>query len=82
MTIRALQEVFQKRLNSLYDLGEINSFFFLLSESYLHKTRLDIALDPNKIIHEDSLKLFYKALAQLTEAYQFNTLLEKQSLWT
>ena len=69
MTIRALQEVFQKRLNSLYDLGEINSFFFLLSESYLHKTRLDIALDPNKIIHEDSLKLFYKALAQLTEAY-------------
>ena len=69
MTIKALQEAFQKRLNPFYDMGEINSFFYLLSEAYLHKTRLDIALNPNDALNAEHMVLFQKALEQLAEEY-------------
>lgn len=69
MTIKALQEAFQKRLNPLYDKGEINSFFYLLSEAYLHKTRLDIALEPNEELNDEKTHLFLKALEQLSKEY-------------
>jgi len=69
MTIKALQEAFQKRLNPLYDKGEINSFFYLLSEAYLHKTRLDIALEPNEALNDVNTHLFLKALEQLSKEY-------------
>jgi len=69
MTIKALQEAFQKRLNPLYEKGEINSFFYLLSEAYLHKTRLDIALEPYEALNDDHTHLFLKALEQLSKEY-------------
>lgn len=69
MTIKALQEAFQKRLNPLYDKGEINSFFYLLSEAHLHKTRLDIALEPNEELNDEKTHLFLKALEQLSKEY-------------
>lgn len=69
MTIKALQEAYQKRLKPFYDKGEINSFFYLLSEAYLMKTRLDIALNPNEALNDDHIYLFQKALGQLAEEY-------------
>lgn len=69
MTIKALQEAYQKRLNLFYDKGEINSFFYLLSEAYLNKTRLDLALDPNEELNDAVTHLFQKALEQLTKEY-------------
>lgn len=69
MKIRALQEAFRKRLNSLYEIDEINSFFYLLSEAYLRKTRLDIALNPDEELIDDHTKLFLEVLEQLTNEY-------------
>ena len=69
MKIRALQEAFRKKLNSLYEIEEINSFFYMLSEAYLSKTRLDIALNPDEELNDDNSNLFLQALAQLTKDY-------------
>jgi len=69
MTIRALQKEFQKQLILNYPKDEINSFFYLLSETYLDKNRLDIALAPNEEINSNKTNLFLKALAQLKNEY-------------
>ncbi len=69
MTIKALQEEFQKQLIFSYPKDEINSFFFLLSEAYLDKNRLDIALAPNDQINNYKTTLFLDALAQLKNEY-------------
>ena len=69
MTIIALKEAYQNRLTPLYDRDEINSFFYLLSEAYLDKTRLDIALNPNEELNEATKHLFQNALEQLTNEY-------------
>jgi len=65
MTVKALQEEFQKQLIFNHPKDEINSFFYLLSEAYLDKNRLDIALAPNDEINNSKTTLFLDALAQL-----------------
>ena len=69
MTIKALQEEFQKQLIFNYPKDEINSFFYLLSEAFLDKNRLDIALAPNDQINNSKTTLFLDALAQLKNEY-------------
>ncbi len=69
MTIKALQEEFHKQLIFNYSKNEINSFFYLLSEAFLDKNRLDIALAPNDQINGSKTTLFLDALAQLKNEY-------------
>jgi len=69
MTIKVLQEEFQKQLIFNYPKDEINSFFYLLSEAFLDKNRLDIALAPNDQINNSKTTLFLDALAQLKNEY-------------
>ncbi len=69
MTIIALKEAFQKQLNFIYPKDEIDSFFYLLSEAYLQKSRLDIALSPGETLNSDKILLFREALEQLKKEY-------------
>jgi release factor glutamine methyltransferase len=69
MTVKALQEEFQKQLIFNHPKDEINSFFYLLSEAYLDKNRLDIALAPNDEINNSKTTLFLDALVQLKNEY-------------
>lgn len=69
MTIKALQEVFKSELSSIYPLEEINSFFYLLSETFVKKTRLDIALAPNEEVSKEDRLRFTKALEKLKTEY-------------
>ena len=69
MKIKALQEAYRKKLISLYEIDEINSFFYLLSEAYLSKSRLDIALNPDEDLNNEISNLFLNALEQLTKEY-------------
>ena len=69
MKINALQEAYRKKLISLYEIDEINSFFYLLSEAYLSKSRLDIALNPDEDLNNEISNLFLNALEQLTKEY-------------
>lgn len=65
--ISAVKKQFYSELNPLFEGGEIQSFFFRLTEHILHKTRLDIALDRDLKITEQENNQFRKALNRLKE---------------
>lgn len=65
MTIKDLKNIYLKELSNLYPKQEIDSFFYLITESFLNLNRIDIALDPKlEIIFEVEQK-FISALAKL-----------------
>ena len=65
MTIKALKDIFQDELAGIYPKEEGLSFFYLLCEAYLNKSRIDIALTPILEIRPDIETSFLKALDQL-----------------
>ena len=69
MTINKLKGVFIKELEGVYPKQEIESFFYLLTESYLGIKRIDIALDPKLEIDIDIEQKFHAALANLKNEY-------------
>jgi len=69
MNIKTLKEIYLKELTQFYSRDEIQSFFYLLCETYLNKTRVEIALDPNFDIDPDHEAEFKKALEQLKLEY-------------
>ena len=69
MTIKALKEFFQDELGRIYPKEEILSFFYLLSEAYLSKSRIDLALTPILEVNPDQETSFLKALEQLKMEY-------------
>ncbi len=69
MTISALKEIFQDELEQVYPKEEIFSFFYLLCEAYLNKTRIDISLTPVLEVTHEQKASFLKALEQLKTAY-------------
>ena len=69
MTIKALKEFFQDELGRIYPKEEILSFFYLLSEAYLSKSRIDLALTPILEVNPDQEISFLKALEQLKMEY-------------
>jgi len=67
MTLSEFKNKFTSSLTSIYPKEEIDSFYFLLIEHYLGFKRIDIALDPSKIILENKLKKLSNALEQLQQ---------------
>ncbi|MFH4968790.1 peptide chain release factor N(5)-glutamine methyltransferase [Gaetbulibacter sp. M240] len=63
MTFKILQKEFHETLDAIYGVEEVDNFFFMLTEFYHHKSRLQIALNPNEVV-ENPLKL-QKALVKL-----------------
>ncbi|MEZ4853797.1 peptide chain release factor N(5)-glutamine methyltransferase [Flavobacterium sp.] len=47
MTIKEQKIHFQNELQSLYDKEEIDSFFFIITEKFYQKKRIDISLQPD-----------------------------------
>lgn len=77
MTLIDLKNSFIKELSGIYPREEIESFFFILSEHYLNKRRLDIALQPAYQVTPDSLNLFQEALTQLKTQYPIQYIIGK-----
>jgi release factor glutamine methyltransferase len=69
MTIKALKELFQDELGKIFPKEEILSFFHLLCEAYLNKSRIDIIMTPILEIKPDQEASFLKALHQLKKEY-------------
>ncbi len=69
MNIRILGKVFKDELCEVYPKEEIQSFFHLLCEAYLGKSRIDIALEPDLEVKPDEKTFFKYALKQLKEEY-------------
>ncbi len=67
MKLKDTKELFQKELNGLYAIEEIDNVFYLLIESYLGMKRLDLALSPEVLYSEEEQKSILEALHALKE---------------
>jgi len=65
MNLKELKAVFLNELNGLYDIEEIENFFYMLTHYYLQLNRLTIALNPDKYLPEQDLKPVKDALKDL-----------------
>ena len=69
MTLKELKLRFLQELEDVHSPEETTSFFFLLTEHFMGKKRIDVALDPELIIESATIVLFEKALEQLKNEY-------------
>ncbi|MCK4561835.1 MAG: protein-(glutamine-N5) methyltransferase, release factor-specific, partial [Flavobacteriaceae bacterium] len=65
MTINNIKNLFLSELSKLYPKQEIESFFYLLTETFLNLRRVDIILDPDKEILYEVEQKYNSALAKL-----------------
>ncbi|MAP81011.1 MAG: protein-(glutamine-N5) methyltransferase, release factor-specific [Aequorivita sp.] len=65
MNILELKKQFQESLSEKYPLEEIQSFFNILSESYLNLSRIQIATNPEIEVSKSDLEKFQNALLRL-----------------
>ena len=67
MKLKTYKTEFYAQLLPLFPETEVESFFYLLTESYLEKTRIQLALDPNFELNSTQLQQFEKALQRLLQ---------------
>ncbi|MDH3382016.1 MAG: peptide chain release factor N(5)-glutamine methyltransferase, partial [Flavobacteriaceae bacterium] len=65
MKLKETKEIFQKELAGLYDVEEIDSFFYMLMEFYLGLKRISLALKPELSYSKEDMEPIYKALEAL-----------------
>jgi len=65
MILKELKTAFLNELNGLYDIEEIENFFYMLTHYYLQLNRLTIALNPDKYLPVQDLKPLTDALKDL-----------------
>ncbi len=65
MTIKHYRDYFIQELTSLYDVGEAESFFYLILEAKHQLKRVDIALQPDIVFSETELESWSSILEQL-----------------
>jgi len=65
MTIKHYRDYFIQELTSLYDVGEAESFFYLILEAKHQLKRVDIALQPDLAFSEFELEIWSSILEQL-----------------
>lgn len=75
MTLKELQDTFLIELKGIFPPEEINSFFYLLSESLIGLNRLDIALEPKTEVNPKNATSFQEALGKLKTAYPIQYIL-------
>ena len=65
MTIKHYRDYFIQELTPLYDVGEAESFFYLILEAKHQLQRVDLALQPKLAFSESELKIWSSILEQL-----------------
>ena len=65
MTIKHYRDYFIQELTPLYDVGEVESFFYLILEAKHQLQRVDLALQPKLAFSESELKIWSSILEQL-----------------
>ena len=63
MKLKDIQHIFHQELDVIYDKNEVDSFFFMLLDSFCNITRIELALNPELVVN-DSQK-FYDVLKRL-----------------
>lgn len=65
MLLREIKSVFHQKLDAIYGREEVNSFFYMLIEHYLHIARFAMALTPELHVDKEEETLFLNALRRL-----------------
>lgn len=63
MKLKDIQHSFHKELDAMYDIHEVDSFFFMLTDSFYNISRIKLAVNPELII--DDNEAFLDALERL-----------------
>jgi len=67
MKLKELKELFQNELNGLYEVEEIDSFFYILIDFHLGLNRLKYALNPEQFFSKDRLEPILVGLKKLNK---------------
>lgn len=65
MKLKEQQYIFHEKLDAIYGIKEVDSFFYILTEYFLNLKRIDIALNPNIDLNKNQVNLFEQALNRL-----------------
>ena len=65
MLLKTYRTTFLQELSALYDVQEIESFFYLILECFHNKKRIDLALDPNMEMDAMQLLRWESVLSEL-----------------
>ncbi|WP_242131977.1 peptide chain release factor N(5)-glutamine methyltransferase [Aestuariivivens marinum] len=79
MRLKAIQDIFHKELDATYTIEEVDSFFYMLIANHCGVTRLDLAMQPDYQMDDDT-KLF-NALALLKQQKPIQYLLGKTEFY-
>lgn len=65
MTIKHYRDYFIEELTPLYDVGEVESFFYLILEAKHQLQRVDLALQPDLVFSDEEIVIWNFILEQL-----------------
>ena len=65
MTIKHYRDYFIQELTPLYDVGEVESFFYLILEAKHQLKRVDLALQPDLVFSDEEIVIWNFILEQL-----------------
>ena len=81
MKIKQYRTHFIQELSSIYNLGEAESFFYLILEEKQQLKRIDLALNPDLIFSNEEIQLWNSILEQLQKEIPIQYLLGKTSFY-
>ena len=67
MTLKELRHKFHQDLDAIHGKNEVDSFFWLLVEHFLNFRPIDITLNPNYQVYDESQKHFIEAIDRLKQ---------------
>jgi release factor glutamine methyltransferase len=67
LKLKAIQNIFHKEIDTIYGKAEVDSFFFMLLDSYFQVSRMKLALEPDNAINKDQEKVIFEALKRLQQ---------------
>lgn len=65
MLLREIKNIYHKELDALYPAEEVDSFFYLAIEHYLHLERFVLSMQPDLIINKEDEQPLFEVLAEL-----------------
>lgn len=65
MSVRQISEYIKKELKGFYDQNEIQQFVSLILEHFLQVSRIDVVIDPDRIVPDEKIMDIKEAISQL-----------------
>ena len=81
MLIKEYKNLFAKQLSYIYDVGEVESFFFIILENKHQLKRIDLALDINLEFSEIEIKTWNEILEKLKQQIPLQYILGTTSFY-